>query len=112
MKLLLDDNLSPKLVALLRDSYFDVTHVASVGLGAASDTEIWRWAKDNGYLICTKDSDFYHHAVLQGPPKVIRLKLGNCFTKVVQQELTDSLDRIRQFINDPDQVVLILGDHT
>ncbi len=102
---------SPKLVALLRDTYSEITHVHSVGLGAASDTEIWRWAKAHDYLICTKDSDFYHHAVLQGPPKVIWLKLGNCFTKAVQQELIESLDVIRHFLGDPDQQVLILGNH-
>ena len=112
LRLLLDDNLSPKLVALLRAAYPDITHVHSIGLGAASDTEIWRWAKANDYLICTKDSDFYHQAILQGPPKVIWLKLGNCFTKAVEQELTGNLDRIRQFADDHDQKVLILGERT
>ena len=110
MRLLLDANLSPRLVASLRVTYPEVTHVETVGLATASDAAIRRWAKTHDYLICSKDSDFYHYAILQGRPKVIWLRFGNCFTKVIHRELVNNLERVRQFSEDRDQMVLILGE--
>jgi len=40
MKLLFDQNLSPRLLRLLADLYPDSTHVRDVGLRDASDAEI------------------------------------------------------------------------
>ena len=58
MRLLFDQNLSPRLVQLLADIYAESIHVREVGLRDASDFEIWEYAKANGYAIVSKDSDF------------------------------------------------------
>jgi predicted nuclease of predicted toxin-antitoxin system len=57
MKLLFDENLSYKLVRLLADLFPDSIHVRDVGLKAAEDSEIWKYAQDNSFIICSKDSD-------------------------------------------------------
>ena len=57
MKLLFDENLSHKLVRLLADLFPDSVHVRDVGLKAADDSEVWKYAQDNSSLICSKDSD-------------------------------------------------------
>ena len=72
MKLIYDENLSPALVAQLADIYPGSAHVHDIGLGAADDLSVWKRAKDEGYCIVSKDSDYYDLSVLHGhPPKVI-----------------------------------------
>ncbi|MGO9336147.1 MAG: DUF5615 family PIN-like protein [Terracidiphilus sp.] len=79
MKLLLDENLSPRLVASVGDLYPNSTHVEDCGLLAAPDEQVWRFALENGFAIVTKGSDFSERSVLDGcPPKVIWLRIGNC----------------------------------
>lgn len=42
------------------------------------DSEIWRYAKEHGLTIVTKDTDFSDWILLSGPPpKVIHLRIGN-----------------------------------
>ena len=66
MKLLFDQNLSPRLPRLLADIYAESAHVRAVGLRDASDVEIWEYAKVEGYAIVSKDSDFQQRSLLQG----------------------------------------------
>jgi predicted nuclease of predicted toxin-antitoxin system len=57
MKFLFDENLSHKLVRLLADLFPDSVHVRDVGLKAADDSEVWKYAQDNSLIICSKDSN-------------------------------------------------------
>jgi predicted nuclease of predicted toxin-antitoxin system len=45
MKLLFDENPSPKLVALLYDLFPASVHVREVGLEAADDLTVWKYAQ-------------------------------------------------------------------
>lgn len=54
MKLLFDENLSPKLVANLSDVFPDSAHVSRLGLGSASDREVWEYARQHGYTARTQ----------------------------------------------------------
>ncbi len=47
MKLLFDQNVSPRLVALLADIFPDSNHVFPLGLDEAEDTDVWQYAKTN-----------------------------------------------------------------
>ncbi|MGA2436466.1 MAG: DUF5615 family PIN-like protein, partial [Bryobacteraceae bacterium] len=57
MKLLLDENLSRRLVERLGDLFPGSTHVASEGLLQAQDSRVWEYAKGNGFAIVTADAD-------------------------------------------------------
>ena len=46
MKLLLDENLSRRIVPFLQAAFPGSTQIALLGLESASDSEIWRYAKD------------------------------------------------------------------
>ena len=59
MKLLLDQNISYKLVNRLADVYPESKHVRQVGLGEADDLTVWDYAKDNDFVIVSKDEDFH-----------------------------------------------------
>jgi predicted nuclease of predicted toxin-antitoxin system len=88
MKLLLDHNLSPKLVNLLRDLCPDIEHVFELGLADQPDDAIWQYARAHGQIIVTKDSDYDALATLRGaPPKVIWVQAGNCSTRTTAQLL-------------------------
>ena len=58
MKLLFDQNLSPRLSRLLADIYPASVHVREIGLRDADDVTIWEHAKSNGFAVVSKDSDF------------------------------------------------------
>jgi predicted nuclease of predicted toxin-antitoxin system len=84
MKLLLDENLSRRLLPSLEPVYPGSVHVALVGLERASDLDLWDYARANGCVIVTKDDDFSALSALRGqPPRVIKLTLGNSDNAVV-----------------------------
>lgn len=58
MKLLLDQNLSPRLCEHLADLDITIVHVRSVGLEAADDSQVWDHAAQHEFMIITKDADF------------------------------------------------------
>lgn len=85
------------------------SHVRSELLCGSSDIEIWTYARENYFTIVSKDSDFDNLAVLFGrPPKVLSIRLGNCTTASVEILIRSSIDRILQFEDNENEVVLIL----
>jgi predicted nuclease of predicted toxin-antitoxin system len=102
LKLLLDENLSRRLVPLLLPHYPESTHVCLVGLERAADAEIRAYAAQHGHVIVTRDSDFNDMAVLRGaPPQVIRLRITNCRNDDVAQLLIMRQDDLRARLKDP-----------
>lgn len=90
MKLLFDQNLSFKLVAQLADVFPESRHVREIGLQAALDAEVWKFAEIHGYTIVTKDADFGDIGMIRGfPPKVVWIRRGNCDTTEVEKLLRD-----------------------
>ena len=78
MKLLLDENLSRRIVPFIQDIYPNSTQVALVGLEQTDDKTIRQYAIDNDFVIVTNDADFYEMNSLYGqPPKIVWLKMGN-----------------------------------
>jgi predicted nuclease of predicted toxin-antitoxin system len=75
MKLLFDQNLSPRLVSMLSDQYPGCAHVEAHALDQATDEAVWMFARTHGYTLVTKDSDFHELSLLRGaPPKVVWIR--------------------------------------
>ena len=109
MKLLFDQNLSPRLPRLLADIFPDSTHVREFGMKEATDTQIWAHAKANGFAIVSKDSDFQARSLLLGhPPKFVWLRVGNCPVKTVEDLLRKYSVAIHTFDIDPNKSHLML----
>ena len=109
MRLLFDQNLSHRLVWSLADVYPDCQHVRGVGLREAPDTQVWNYARSNGYTIVSKDSDFYQRSLVLGfPPKVIWVRLGNCTTAAIEQLLREHVEFVEQFEADGTATFLVL----
>ena len=109
MKLLLDENLSPLLVAALAPAFPGTAHVHALGLGAASDSEIWAHAAANDYTIVTRDSDYYERSLIRGfPPKIVWIRRGNCSTDLIRALLVANRESIERLGADPDGACLVL----
>lgn len=109
MKLLFDQNLSPRLVARLIDLFPGSSHVQTEGLDRASDAEVWEHARANGFAIVTKDDDFNEMSVVRGsPPKVVCLRTGNCSTTRVESVLREHAAGLAAFAEDPEIGTLVL----
>ncbi len=109
MKLLFDQNLSRRLSARLSAIFPDSTHVVFEQLDTSDDEVVWKFAKVNGYVVVSKDSDFRQLSFLHGqPPKTIWLRIGNSPTKLAADLLTANAEIIAGFIEDPDSALLVL----
>ena len=109
MRLLFDQNLSPRLTELLSDIYPDSTHVQTVELDRAGDDEVWNYAHQNRLILVTKDTDFHERSVIQGaPPKVIWIRQGNCSTAMIEQILRRHHKDIQRLVEDNEISYLVL----
>lgn len=109
MKLLFDHNLSPRLVNRLADIFPNSSHLFLLALDQVPDQEVWQYARDNGYIIVTKDADFNEIVILRGfPPKIIWIRRGNCSTGDIETILRTNFLDIQNFNQDPNLGILTL----
>ena len=110
MKLLFDENLSPALSRRLTDLFPDSVHVRDVGMKATDDPIVWDHAKDNDFMIVSKDADMHDLSLLFGnPPKVILRRLGNSSTRQVEELLRRDFEVIKLFYQDNSLSLLALS---
>jgi len=97
VKLLLDENLSRRIVPALQDTYPDSSQIALLGLNEASDQDIWEFAREKNYSIVTHDADFHEFSLLaQGQPLVIWLRCGNQCKKSILEMLIANQQQIEE----------------
>ncbi|MBO3459326.1 DUF5615 family PIN-like protein [Aetokthonos hydrillicola Thurmond2011] len=110
MKLLLDENLSDRIINRIVDLYPNSEHVKTLALTNSDDSIIWEYAKTNNFVIVSKDSDFHQRSLLYGhPPKFIYLRIGNSPTLKIVQILRDNFDTIIQFEGRERESILVLA---
>jgi predicted nuclease of predicted toxin-antitoxin system len=110
VKLLFDQNLSPRLVNSLGDTFPGSVHVRDVGLERASDQSVWEYAAAQALTIVSKDADFHQRSLVFGhPPKVVWIRLGNCRTQDIEDLLRRHAADVRRFLDDADAAFLALG---
>ena len=109
MKLLFDQNLSPKLAEYFNSSFAESEHLQNLNLDKSSDTSVWEFAKSNEFTIVTKDNDFNNLVAFWGfPPKVIWIRRGNCSTNDIKELLSSNTEKIKGFISDSTNGILTL----
>ena len=110
MRLLFDQNLSPRLVSILSDAYPDCSHVQNLGMDRSKDTEVWNYAAEHGYTIVSKDADFHQRSLLLGaPPKVIWIRQGNCSVAETADLLRERFIAVERFHAREDAAFLALS---
>jgi predicted nuclease of predicted toxin-antitoxin system len=109
VKLLLDENLSDRIVPQILDLYPDSAHVKSLDFIHTDDVLIWSFAQQQGYAIVSKDADFHQRSLVFGhPPKLVFLRVGNCATSHITELLRSNFVLLSAFDSDPNASILIL----
>ena len=109
MKLLLDENLSDRIIPQIIDLYPDSQHVKILALTNTDDVVIWEYAKANDFVIVSKDSDFHQRSLVYGhPPKFIYLRIGNSPTSKITEALRANFDTIAKFGESETESILVL----
>jgi predicted nuclease of predicted toxin-antitoxin system len=109
VRLLIDQNLPPRMARALADHYPGSLHVRDLDMAAAPDHLIWTYALEHGFTIASKDSDFRDLAFVSGPPpKVVWVRRGNCSTWEIEDMLFSNVMGLREFLGDPDAGLLAL----
>ncbi len=109
VKLLLDQNLSSRLLSAIGDLYPGSIHVRDVKLQSATDEVVWKYAHQHGLMIVSKDVDFHQRSLVFGaPPKVIWIALGNCSTDEIADLLRNRHPDIAAFEQNPQAAFLLL----
>jgi predicted nuclease of predicted toxin-antitoxin system len=95
VKLLLDENLSRRMVPALEARFPGTSQVSLVGLQSATDREVCDFAAAHGFVIVSKDDDFQRLvAARRYRPKLIHLALGNATRDDVLSALLALADRL------------------
>lgn len=101
MKLLLDQNISYRLIRSLEETFPGSEQVKRLGLENKTDFEIWEYAKRQDFNILTFDSDFYDLSLLYGhPPKIIWVRSNNQTTSYLDTVLKKKSEQIKLFMQD------------
>jgi predicted nuclease of predicted toxin-antitoxin system len=108
MKLLLDANLSWRMISKIDSHFHEILHVSQLPLKQpAKDIEIWDYAKKNSFTIVTKDDDFEKLVLLKkAPPKIIILKTFNLKTQSLAELLIINKDKILLFCDSKEDSIL------
>jgi predicted nuclease of predicted toxin-antitoxin system len=107
MKLLLDENLSRRLVPFLLSDYPGSTQIALLGMEQADDREVWEYARTHDFAIVTRDSDYYDMSLIYGPPpKIIWLRTGNQTKAATLAALLNHREAIEQALLSEDRACI------
>ncbi len=104
MKLLIDQNISYRILRKLKSFPAEIMHVKEVALLDSSDYTIFMYCQKNQFdAILTMDDDFVKLLNLHSPPpKVIWIRTGNCSTEYLAELILNRSASIKTFIEDPE----------
>jgi predicted nuclease of predicted toxin-antitoxin system len=104
MRVLIDQNISQRILPSLAFQFDDLDHVRQLGLTNADDYDIFMFARANGYhAVITIDEDFVKLInQFSQPPKIIWIRTGNCSTQVLGDILSNKIQTIKEFIEGTD----------
>jgi predicted nuclease of predicted toxin-antitoxin system len=96
VRFLVDQQLPPALADWFRRRGHEADHTEYLGLGAASDGEVWRQARILGAIVVTKDADFAAMRRSAPGPQILWLRVGNASkaepTAYVQERWAEAID--------------------
>lgn len=95
LRLLVDMNLAPSWVEILRDAGFEAEHWSQIGSPCAPDSELFEWARLHGYIVFTHDLDFgaMLNATQAEAPSVFQIRTDDVSPDALSTRAIDLLHR-------------------
>ena len=95
LNLLVDMNLSPQWVPVLRKHGWRAVHLSTIGDPGASDKEIMDWARDQRYVVFTHDLDFGAMLALshEAGPSVLQVRTEDTLPDYLEQPVITALNQ-------------------
>lgn len=102
MRILIDQNISFRLIPKINHLFSEVEHVRSLGLTDAADITIFRQARLLNYDgILTLDEDFENIIIENSPPpKILWLRVRNCSTNHLAEIIVNKTEVIHGFLKE------------
>jgi predicted nuclease of predicted toxin-antitoxin system len=109
IKIVVDMNLPPRWVPVLKAEGWDAVHWSSIGSPGAADSEILKHALDGGYAVLTHDLDFGAILAATGgnAPSVIQVRTQDVFPEAIGSLVVAA---VKQFKDEIEKGVLISVD--
>ncbi len=107
MKLLVDQNISYRILRKMTDFPANIVHIKDVSLTDANDHAIFMYARTNQFdAVLTLDDDFVKLLNLHSaPPKVIWIRTGNCSTAFLADLLLEKAVAIKEFVESTEYIL-------
>lgn len=103
MKLLIDQNISHRIIDSISDVYPNSIHVTELDLENSSDEAIWKYALINEFTLLTTDSETCSRNVIsKESPKIICIQSDVVTTTKVEWTLRVNQKTIADFITGTD----------
>ena len=98
MKIVIDMNLSPQWVSILKSAGYEAIHWSKVGAANAPDREIMEWERTNNHVIFTHDLDF--DAILAATdansPSVLQIRAQDVSPKTLSTVVLSSMKQFEE----------------
>ena len=69
--------------------------------------EIWKFAKDEAFVLVSKDEDFFHFSVMETGAQFVWIRVGNCRNSVLYSILDKVLPSLVESLDEGAKVVEI-----
>lgn len=93
-------NLSPVWESFFIENNIEALHWAKIGKAFASDTEIFIYAIDHGYIVFTNDLDFGNILAATNAqfPSVFQLKSQELMPELIGQKVLNGLEKYKNYL--------------
>ena len=102
MRIVIDMNLSPQWVSVLKTAGHEAIHWSQLGAANAADREIMEWARTNNYIVFTHDLDF--GAILAATdansPSVFQVRTQDISPKTLANMVLSSLKQFDKVLTE------------
>ena len=111
MRFLVDEPVSLRVAAMLRQAGHEAVHVREIGLTASPDAAILERARTDARIVVTQDHDFGTLLAVSGAgsPSVIRLRRRDARAESHARAILNNLERIQTPLREGALVVLSEG---
>ncbi|MBW1786760.1 MAG: DUF5615 family PIN-like protein [Deltaproteobacteria bacterium] len=95
MKIVVDMNLSPQWIDVLRSAGHECVHWSELGSPSAPDREIMLWAQENGFVVFTHDLDFgaILAATAADSPSVLQVRTQDISPGAIGEMIASTLEQ-------------------